>query len=72
MDETLTSREALEAMRIFLAQFNEREPPDRRETIHSILSWTQVEGDGITFDPAQIADWEHAVADTKAGRWLSF
>jgi hypothetical protein len=72
VDETLTSREALEAMRIFLAQFNEREPEDRRETIYSILSWTQMEGDGITFDPAQIEDWEHAVADAKAGRWLTF
>jgi hypothetical protein len=54
VDVTLTSREALEAMRIFLAHFNEREPEDRRETIRSMLSWTQMEGDGITFGPRRL------------------
>ena len=58
-------------MRIFLAQFNEREPENRRETIFFILSWTQIESDGITSDPAQAHDWEKAVADAKAGRWVS-
>ena len=59
-------------MRIFLAQFNEREPESQRETIYSILSWTQIERDGITFDPAQSDDWAKAVADAKAGRWVAF
>ncbi|NUU16530.1 hypothetical protein HP550_04630 [Cellulomonas humilata] len=58
----LTSREAFEAMRCFLAQFNEREPPERRETIEQILSWTEFQADGGTFDPAQWHDWEAAVA----------
>ena len=58
-------------MRIFLAQFNEREPESRRETIFFILAWTQIEADGITSDPAQAGDWEKAVADAKAGRWIS-
>lgn len=57
-------------MRIVLAQFNEREPEGQRETIISILSWTQTEGDGTTFDPEQAADWEKAVLDAKAGRWV--
>jgi hypothetical protein len=71
VEPTLTSREAFEAMRIFLAQFNEREPASQRETIYSILAWTQVDDDGIPADPAQGADWERAVADAKAGRWVS-
>lgn len=58
-------------MRIFLAQFNEREPKGQRETIYSILAWTQIESDGITYDPAQSSDWEKAVADAKAGRWVN-
>jgi hypothetical protein len=58
-------------MRIFLAKFNEREPESQRETIYSILAWTQIESDGITSDPAQATDWEKAVADAKAGRWVN-
>lgn len=58
-------------MRIFLAQFNEREPVGQRETIESILSWTQIEGDGVTADPAQASDWDKAVAEAKAGRWVT-
>jgi hypothetical protein len=37
MSENLTSREASEAMRLFLAQFNEREPEHRREAIFFFL-----------------------------------
>lgn len=62
MTMTLTKREAFEAMRCFLAQFNEREPPERRRTIEQILSWTEIEADGGTSDPAQWHDWEKAVA----------
>jgi primase-polymerase (primpol)-like protein len=62
MTMTLTKREAFEAMRCFLAQFNEREPPERRRTIEQILSWTEIEADGGTSDPAQWHDWEEAVA----------
>jgi hypothetical protein len=45
-----------------LAQFKKREPPERRETIESILGWTEIEPDGGTFDPAERDDWEQAVA----------
>ena len=63
----LTPREAFEAMRCFLEQFNEREPPERRLTIEQILRWTEVELDGITYDPAQWPDWERSIA-TALGR----
>jgi hypothetical protein len=62
MKQTLTSRQAFEAMRRFLAQFNEREPPERRETILFILDWTEIEQHGMTRDPAQWDDWEEVVA----------
>ena len=68
MSESLTSREAFEAMRLFLAQFNEREPEHRRETIELLLGWTQIEADGGTGDPAQWDDWLRAVVDAKAGK----
>jgi hypothetical protein len=42
VEPALTPREALEAMSVFLAQFNEREPARRRETIEMILRWTQI------------------------------
>ena len=70
VEPALTSREAFEAMRLFLAQFNEREPENRRETILFLLGWTAVQDDGITADPAQWADWEQAVADAKSGKWI--
>ena len=71
MSETLTSREAFEAMRLFLAKFNEREPEHRRETIFFLLGWTQIQDDGGTSDPAQWEDWKRAVADAKAGKSVS-
>jgi hypothetical protein len=37
----LTSVEAFEAMRLFLEQFDEREPPERRETL---LGWDRHPG----------------------------
>lgn len=63
----LTPREAFEAMRCFLERFNEREPPESRLTIELLLSWTEVEADGITSDPAQWPDWERSIA-TALGR----
>jgi hypothetical protein len=62
VEPLLTSAEAFEAMRIFLAQFNEREPAEQRETIQNLLSWTEIQTDGGTFDPAQSVDWERSVA----------
>lgn len=72
MDEPLTSRQAFEAMRLFRAQFNEREPQSRQETISMLLAWTHVEPDGATSDPAQWADWERAVAEARAGKSFTF
>jgi len=65
----LTIEQAFEAMRTFLAQFNEREPPERRETILFLLQWTvrSAHADGMTSDPAQWADWEAAVDRVLAG-----
>lgn len=48
-------------MRVFLTRFNEREPADRRETLDLLLSWTELQPDGITYDPAQWQDWLEAV-----------
>jgi hypothetical protein len=69
VEKTLTMDQAFEAMRIFLARFNEREPPDRRETITFLLQWTDrsTHADGMTSDPAQWADWEAAVDRALAG-----
>ncbi len=72
MSDSLTSREAFEAMRLFLAQFNEREPEARRETIFFLLSWTQIQEDGMTSDPAQWPDWERAVEDAKSGKTVAW
>jgi hypothetical protein len=68
VETNLTPVEAFEAMRLFLEQFNEREPMERRETIFFILGWTAIQPDGGTSDPAQWPDWEQAVADVKAGK----
>jgi primase-polymerase (primpol)-like protein len=61
MDELLTTRQAFEAMRLFVAQFNEREPTDQRLAIELLLAWTEIEADGVTSDPAHWSDWEAAV-----------
>jgi hypothetical protein len=66
MDELLTTRQAFEAMRLFLAQFNEREPTDHRLAIELLLAWTEIEADGMTSDPAQWSDWEAAVEAARA------
>jgi len=66
MDDRLTLRQAFEAMRLFLAQFNEREPKEQRVTIELLLSWTEIEADGMTADPAQWNDWETAVTTARA------
>ncbi len=62
VNATLTIRQAYEAMRYFLDQYNEREPPERKESIAQLLRWTEIEGDGISYDPAQWHDWQAAVA----------
>lgn len=69
MEQTLTIEQAFEAMRCFVAQFNEREPANRRETIMFLLQWTSRadEADGGTSDPAQWEDWKAAVARVLAG-----
>lgn len=65
-EERLTATEAFEAMRSFLAQFNERESPDNREVIDLLLSWTEIMADGVTSDPAQWDDWERSIDDARA------
>src|SRR4051794_16999704 len=40
MDQMLTVQQAFDAMRLFLAEFNEREPVERRLTIEQLLRWT--------------------------------
>ncbi|MDQ1510924.1 MAG: hypothetical protein QOG50_2768 [Actinomycetota bacterium] len=64
MEQALTNEQAFEAMRNFLAQFNEREPVERRESIAQLLRWTARGdwADGSTNDPAQWFDWLEAVA----------
>ena len=71
VESALTSRQAFEAMRLFLEQFNEREPPERRETIDMLLAWTEVRSDEVTADPAQWDDWCAAVEAALAGRRAS-
>jgi len=60
-DPVITVRQAFEAMRLFLEQFNEREPNERKETIEQLLRWTEIEADGDSSDPAQWHDWIGAV-----------
>lgn len=72
VEENLTAPVAFEAMRLFLAQFNEREPRERREAINLILGWTEIESHGGTSDPAQWDDWQKAVADALAGKRITF
>ena len=61
MNDMLTSRQAFEAMRVFLARFNENEPVEHRQTIDRLLHRTKVGEYGRTIDPTQWADWELAV-----------
>ena len=68
MTERLSTHEAFEAMRRFLAAFNEREPIERRVTIEQLLRWTEVQADGATFDPAQWDDWLSAVEAAREPR----
>jgi hypothetical protein len=65
VDDRLTSAQAYEAMRRFLAQFNEREPEAQRETIDALLRWTEVQPDGSSADPAQWHDWKRAVESVR-------
>ena len=68
MESQLSATQAFEAMRLFLAQFNEREPESRHETIEMLLAWTELEADGATSDPAQWDDSQRAVADARSGK----
>lgn len=61
MEPVLTTRQAFEAMRRFLAQFNDREPEEQQETIEQLLRWTEIESDGGRSDPAQRHDRANAV-----------
>lgn len=61
VDANLTIAQAYQAMRYFLDQYNEREPPEQRESIAQLLRWTEIAGDGISSDPAQWQDWQAAV-----------
>ena len=72
MASQLSTAQAFEAMRLFLAQFNEREPESRRYTIEMLLAWTAIQADGGTSDPAQWDDWEKAVSDALAGKRITF
>lgn len=65
-DERLTATEAFEAMRSFLAQFNERESAENRGGIDLLLSWTEIKCDGVTSDPAQWDDWERSIDEARA------
>jgi hypothetical protein len=62
VDQTLTIEQAFQAMRCFVDQFMRREPEQYREPFEQIIRWTRVEGDGITYDPAQWEDWKASVA----------
>jgi hypothetical protein len=64
----LTTGQAFEAMQLFHAQFNEREPTDQRLAIELLLAWTEIEADGITSDLAQWSDWEAAVEAARERR----
>ena len=67
MEPTLTTRQAYEAMRIFVSQFAQREPEEYRPRFEQLIRWTRVDADGITNDPAQWDDWETAVDAALAG-----
>jgi hypothetical protein len=62
VDQTLTIEQAFQAMRCFVDQFMKREPEQYRARFEQIIRWTRVEGDGITYDPAQWEDWKASVA----------
>jgi hypothetical protein len=62
VDQTLTIEQAFQAMRCFVDQFMRHEPEQYRERFEQIIRWTRVEGDGITYDPAQWEDWKASVA----------
>lgn len=66
----ITTRQAYEAMRIFIHQFAQREPEQYRERFEQLLRWTHVDSDGITSDPAQWGDWDAAVAAAVAGDFI--
>ena len=62
MDEILTIEQAFQAMRCFVDQFMTREPEEYRWRFEQIISWTRIEADGTTSDPAQWEDWKASVA----------
>ena len=64
--DSLTTIEAFEAMRSFVAQFASREPEGNRLAFQLLLAWTEIESDGQTSDPAQWHDWLRSIADAKS------
>ena len=64
--ESLTSLEAFEAMRSFVAQFATREPAEFQDRFRQLLTWTEIERDGTTSDPAQWDDWVAAVEQARS------
>ena len=63
--ESLTTKEAFEAMRSFVAQFAERVPEEAREPFRDLLRWSEIDDDGVTFDPAQWDDWQKAATEAR-------
>lgn len=63
--EKLTSVEAFEAMRSFVAQFAARVPVEGREPFRELLRWSGIEADSATSDPAQWHDWERSVTEAR-------
>jgi len=64
--ESLTTTEAFEAMRSFVAQFAAREPAESRERFRFLLHWTEMQVEGVTADPAQWDDWSRSVAEARS------
>ena len=68
MANTLTHKEAFDAMRIFLERYDERGRGE--DSLRNVLSGisTYVWADGGPNDPAQWADWLAAVSEVVAAK----
>jgi len=64
--ESLTTIEAFEAMRSFVAQFASREPEGNRLAFQLLLVWTEIDSDEQTSDPAQWHDWLRSVTEARS------
>ncbi|HEX4352444.1 MAG TPA: hypothetical protein VHZ95_06010 [Polyangiales bacterium] len=65
LDETLTVRQAYEAMFVFLEEIWRR---TRSPELGSMLGDMSLLGDGGTADPAVWVEWQAAVHEAKQGR----